>query len=392
MAKLLLSCDEYIYRHNGKYYAGNESRKEFLTRYLRVFDSVRYVLRCIDEAELKQGRALMDESNVEIVPVPIFHGPVQYAKNYFNVRRSVKNVVDGCDAAVMRLPSTVAQMISGDILAARIPYAVEVVFDAKDGAETSENIVEKVLWNIIHRKMTKLCASADGVSCVTERYLQKRYFSVKDGHFTSHYSTLALDKSFCTSPRLYPSKNVLTIAHVDMQLELNGRKGTRQVIDAVSLLKQNGIIVNVIFAGENRNNNMQRIIEYAQSVGVHDQVSCPGFLSRSELSVLLDYSDLFVLPTKAEGLPRVIIEAMAKGLPVVTTPASGNPELIAEQYLVGYKDVNAMAQKIGELVTSKEAYEHASRENYEKSLEYAPEILQNRRDAFYSELLKRCDL
>ena len=391
MAKLLVSCDEYIYRVNGKYYAANESRKEFLCRYLRVFDCVKYVLRCIEEPELKPGRALMEGNRIEFVPVPIFHGPIQYAKNYFKVRRSVKNVVNGCDAAILRLPSTVAQLISGDVLKSRIPYAVEVVFDAKDGADTSESILEKILWKIIHHKMTKLCYNADGVSCVTEKYLQQRYFSKKANHFTSHYSTLALDKSFCTSPRQFPEKDILTIAHVDMQLELNGRKGTRQVIDALSLLKNRGIFVNVVFAGEDRGNSKEIIMEYAASVGVDKQVSCPGFLSRAELGSLLDRSDLFVLPTKAEGLPRVIIEAMAKGLPVVTTPASGNPELIREEYLVDYKDVEGMAQKIAELVMSKDAYERASKSNYNKSLEYAPDILQNRRDIFYSGLLKLCN-
>ena len=109
------------------------------------------------------------------------------------------------------------------------------------------------------------------------------------------------------------------------------------------------------------------------------------------MSSFLDNSDLFVLPTKAEGLPRVIIEAMAKGLPVVTTPASGNPELIENKYLVEYSDVEGLAHKIEELVTFKEAYEKASRVNFEKSLEYAPDILQTRRDKFYVELLRRCN-
>ena len=391
MAKLLLSCDEYVYRVNGKYYAGNESRKEFLTRYLRIFDSVRYVLRCIDEKELKPGRALLEDNRIEISPVPIFHGPIQYAKNYLKVKRSVREVVKGCDAAILRLPSTIAQLISGDVLKSKIPYAVEIVFDAKDGAETSSNFIEKILWEIIHRKMVTLCSRADGVSCVTEKYLQQRYFSKKHNHFTSHYSTLALDKSFCTSPRRFPEKETLTIAHVDMQLELNGRKGSRQVLDAVALLNKRGIKVNVIFAGEDRGRNEQSIVSYADSVGIRDQVTCPGFLSRTELSALLDNSDLFVLPTKAEGLPRVIIEAMSKGLPVVTTPASGNPELIGDQFLVDYKDVEGMAQKIFDLVTSADIYELASQRNYDKSLEYAPDILQARRDKFYSELLKRCN-
>ena len=90
-------------------------------------------------------------------------------------------------------------------------------------------------------------------------------------------------------------------------------------------------------------------------------------------------------------MPRVIIEAIAKGLPTVTTPASGNPELIPAHYLVDFYDVDTLANRIEELVTSKEEYEKASKENYEHSLQYEASILQDRRDEFYRALKNRTD-
>lgn len=131
-------------------------------------------------------------------------------------------------------------------------------------------------------------------------------------------------------------------------------------------------------------------MEYAKEYGIDGQVTCPGFLSRSELDNFLEKSDLFVLPTKAEGLPRVIIEAIAKGLPTVTTPASGNPELISKEWLVDFDDVDGYAEKIKSLVQDKELYERVSRENYNHSMKYESSILQERRDQFYSRLRKLC--
>lgn len=389
MAKLLISCDDYIFRHRGRYYFKNREWADFYQRYLRVFDALRIVNRCIDEEELKPGRIAADDPRIEIRPLPIFHGPAQYLTRYAATGRAMRGAVEGCDAALLRLPSTVAQRLSRQVLRKGIPYAVEVVFDACDGAETASNPAEKLLWRIIDRQMRRICAGADGVSCVTEHYLQRRYFSVRPGHFESHYSTLALDRSFFSAPRKYPARRPMRIAHVDMQLSLHGRKGTDIILQALAELKRRGIVVEVRFAGDDWDHSTERIAAYARKLGIGGQVSFPGFLSRQQLNDFLDDSDLFVLPTKAEGLPRVIIEAMAKALPTVTTPASGNPELIPEHYLVGFSDVAALAERIEELTENPEAYERASAENFENSLQYEASILQERRDGFYRSLLQK---
>lgn len=390
MAKLLLSCDDYIFRHDSKYYFKNQEWHDFYYRYLRVFENLRICNRVIDEDNLSTTRILVDDPRIEIHPLPIFHGPIQYAKKYFTIGRAMASVVDGCDAAILRLPSTVAQRLSKQVIAAGIPFATEIVFDAKDGADTSNNIIEKILWLIINKQMRTTCAKADGVSCVTAHYLQQHYYSIKPDHFVNNYSTLSLDKNFFTSPRKYPNKKVMTIAHVDLQIGLHSRKGTDIIIQALAKLKkEKGIIVNVNFAGDDWDNSTEQILKYAKEQGVYGQVSCPGYLNRSQLSEFLDKSDLFVLPTKAEGLPRVIIEAIAKGLPTITTPASGNPELIPAEYLVGFHDVKTLAQKIEKLVTDKTAYEKASIDNFNHSLQYEGSILQERRDGFYTMLKAR---
>jgi glycosyltransferase involved in cell wall biosynthesis len=387
MSKLLISCDDYIFRHNGKFYFKSQEWHDFYQRYLRVFEELRIANRVIDEPELKKGRVLLDDPRIEIHPLPIFHGPVEYAKTYFSAGRAMNNAVVGCDAAILRLPSTVAQRISKQVIKAGIPYATEVVFDACDGADTANNLFERALWRIIDHQMRGTCAKADGVACVTEKYLQRRYFSIKPNHFESNYSTLNLDKSFFTSARRFPDKQILTIAHVDLQIGLHSRKGTDIIIQALGKLKkEKGIIVNVKFAGDDWDNSTEKILNYAKEHGIEGQVECVGLLSRAELTAFLDDADLFVLPTKAEGLPRVIIEAIAKGLPTITTPASGNPELISADYLVPFYDVETLAQMIESLVTNKEEYECVSKDNYEHSLQYEGSILQGRRDEFYGKL------
>ena len=386
MSKLLLSCDDTIYCCDGKFYAANQEGYDFFQRYLRIFEELRIVCRCKEENPIKSTRVVLDDNCIDVVRITDFHRPKQYALKYFQVGREIKGAVKGCDRAVFRLPSTVAFRVWKIFRKTGLPYACEIVYDAKDGVSASTNVVNKLLWVKIHNDMQKACFKAVGVSCVTEHYLQQRYFTkVKDG-FSSHYSSLSLDKSFYTSARSFPTNKTLGIAHVAKQVAFNGRKGINQIIEALAILKGKGVVVNATFAGKDYNGGIEKLKQYAASLEVGNQVHFPGFISRTELSELLDKSDLYVMPTKAEGLPRVIIEAMAKGLPCISSPVSGNPELLSSHYLVEYYNVETLAERIRELASDKEAYEKASSENYLNSLKYEASLLQERRDAFYYQL------
>lgn len=386
MTKLLMSCDEYVYMHDGRYYAGNQERFDFFERYLRVFDSLKLVLRCEEEKELKKGRVpLNQDPRIEFIPVPMFHGPKDYAKKYFAVGKVLNNVIDDCDAAILRLPSTVAMRIGKQVLRKGVPYACEVVFDPEDFWKCLTGI-NRIAWKRVDKQMRYLCAKADGVSCVTEHYLQRHYYPTKPDAFTSNYSSLSLPAEFYLSNREFPKHKPFVIAHTANQIEFDGRKGHVEIVKSISLLKQKGIDVVVRFAGKDYFGGVDRLNALAKELNVLDNVQFLGFLSREELDNALNESDIYVMPTRAEGLPRVIIEAMAKGLPCITTPVSGNPELIDEHFLVPYEDINTLADRIEELCIDTDLYEKTSLINFERSKKYEASILQKKRDEFYKKL------
>ena len=389
MAKLLMSCDDYVYCYKGKYYAGSQDKYEFYQRYLRVFDELRLVTRCVMGKDLNRSRVELSDRRIEYIPVPFFSGPKQYAKQYFKIGRLLRSITNGCDAAILRLPSTIGQRVCGKVMKAGIPYATEIVYDAKDGFENGTKLVNKLLWCIIHHQMQTSCTTARGVSCVTEHYLQQHYFSMLPNAFTSHYSSLALPKEFYTAPRKYPHKDIFTIAHVSNQVQFNGRKGFNEIIRAIKILKDRNVYVQLNFIGPDYQDGTALLSDFARSLGVEDRIHFMGWASRQQLSDYLDSSDLYVMPTTSEGLPRVIIEAMAKGLPCITTPVSGNPELITGHFLVDYNDISTLADRIEELKNDKKLYELTSSDNFSRSLQYEESILEKRRDEFYTQL-KNC--
>lgn len=385
--RLLLTVDDTIILHDGLYYAKNDERDEFYRRYLRVFEDVTIVCRCREEETLGEGRILLPES-IQIIGVPSYSGPVEYAKKYFSIGRTLRGVTRDCDAAILRLPSTVGQRVGHMVLKRKLPYAVEVVADAHDFCLAAHSVFHKFLWLIIDCQQRYFCHHADGVSCVTESYLQHRYYTKRENGFTGSYSSLSLLDSFYSHAREYPHRP-LRICHVANQVSCDNRKGHKELIDAVSVLNERGQFPEVYIVGSDYHGGINSLKKYINEKKVRSKVVFSGYLSRSGLSEMLDQTDVFVFPTNAEGLPRVVIEAMAKGLPCVSHRVSGVPELIEDRFLTKIGDSTGIADRVQHLIEDPALYESTSRRNFEKSKEYRADLLQPRRDCFYKQLKAR---
>lgn len=386
--RVLLSGDEYCCRYNGDFYISDHSQV-FLNRYLASFETISVVFRTMEVksiGELGKYKNKVTDSRVRMCYVPFFRGPIQYAKQYFKVKRAAKKAVQGCDIAILRLPSTIAFAVLSECQKHALPYATEIVYDCKDGYETAGGKIEYLLWKTLHKKQVKACNNAIGVSCVTAHYLQQRYFPSSEDAVTSHYSSIEMPPEFLFQARVFPQKDLFSIIHVANQVQFNGRKGHNELIAALAKVRQSGINAQVVFVGEDYCNGLSLLKEYARSLGVEDFVVFTGFLTRKQLREALLSADISVLPTKAEGLPRVIIEAMALGLPCITTPVSGNPELIDKEFLVDYNDVDGIADGIKKLLSNKKLYEQTSKTNFDRSVEYTTDVLNPRRTEFYNKL------
>lgn len=243
------------------------------------------------------------------------------------------------------------------------------------------------VWLIIQQQQ-EACKNADGAAYVTEYSLQNEYPATKEKHFTSYYSSVELSDDFYGSERKFPDTSPFVLCHVASTIKGN-RKGHRTVIRVIERLTQEGYPVEIRFAGKGE--SVRELKQLAQDLQIEDRVKFVGFLTKYELKELLLDADLMLFPTKVEGLPRALIEAMATGLPCLSTPVSGIPELLPDDLLFPKDDVTGFTQKIAEIMNAPEVYESLSKEAFEKSKEYALEILEKRRNSFYNQLNNRID-
>ncbi|MBI4518856.1 MAG: glycosyltransferase family 4 protein [Deltaproteobacteria bacterium] len=131
---------------------------------------------------------------------------------------------------------------------------------------------------------------------------------------------------------------------------LERRKGHRFLIEAISRLPPlPGPPARFVFCGSG--SQQPALAAQVRAAGLADRVLLAGFAGN--MPEVLAAADLFVLPSLAEGLPVVLMEAMAAKLPVIATAVSGTPEIVADGVngrLVPPADPAALARVLTELL------------------------------------------
>jgi len=96
----------------------------------------------------------------------------------------------------------------------------------------------------------------------------------------------------------------------------------------------------------------------AQELGIHDRVHFLGWQSREQLIEQYRWSNLFLFPSRHEGMPNAVLEAMASGLPVVASRIAGSEELVVDGetgLLFPSEDVDILRSALRKLLTDASA-------------------------------------
>ncbi|MCE9607380.1 MAG: glycosyltransferase [Planctomycetia bacterium] len=131
------------------------------------------------------------------------------------------------------------------------------------------------------------------------------------------------------------------------------RKGLEVLLDAVSLLKREGIDIRLRAVGRFETSAYERSI-HAQvaRLGLGEQIEWRGF--RGDVAAEFAAMDLFVLPSLfGEGLPMVVLEAMSYGVPVIGTRVEGIPEALradVDGLIAEPGDARSLAERISSVI------------------------------------------
>src|SRR5699024_11363288 len=196
---------------------------------------------------------------------------------------------------------------------------VEFVMGA-DSFFNRKNKLLNFLNRLVDKEAQRLCIRANGVSYVTEDILQSKYpsHSIKyietKNHFHTNYSTIDLhdEHYYNKNWKLHDEPKVFNITHIGYMD--SDRKGHEILIRAIQEVIKEGYHVKMTFIGDGL--LMPIFKKLASDLNLSSSIIFYGATNNSyEITQILKDSHSFVLPSKSEGLPRAIIEAMATGNP-----------------------------------------------------------------------------
>ncbi len=130
---------------------------------------------------------------------------------------------------------------------------------------------------------------------------------------------------------------------------LGRRKGIFDLLEAFARARALHPDMRLVIGG---NGEVEAATRRARELGLDDAVRFEGWVGPARKAELLDAADIYVLPSYNEGLPMSVLEAMAYGLPVITTDVGGLPELVTDGVhgrMIRPGDVAALTAAILEL-------------------------------------------
>jgi glycosyltransferase involved in cell wall biosynthesis len=402
--KLIVTLDfRFTRTPDGQIWSRTTYSLPFWGRYLKVFDGVKIVARAEhkDSVDLRYRPVL--GPGVEFVEAPYYLGPWQYVQVRNRVREVVRSAMSADDAVLCRVGSRLATDLMPVLWKRRRPYGLEVGGDPYEAFAPGavKHPLRPFFRYLSTRALKQQCAHAAAVSYVTERALQRNYpartdglavavsdadlqatyFSAAPRVFTTSYSSTDLSPDdYARRPKEYSSPIHPRLVFVGSLEQMY--KGQDVLIRAVSLLSRRACPVKLSIIGDGR--HRCELEGLARSLSLNGAVRFLGELPagiaiRSEL----DNSSLMVLPSRTEGLPRVVVEAMARGLPCIATSVGGIPELLHPDDLVPPNNPQALADKIYEVISDPLRLSQMSARNLDKAQEFRPEVLEKRRTEFY---------
>lgn len=384
MSDVNIYLEERFVNFKGSYYSLVYDNI-FWERYLNVFDRVKVIARVnyIDKIEdLPKGYKKVKNYKVEFISLPYYKGLIQGIIVVPLLFFYIIKVVYKSENNILRLPGIISIITGLLSLIIGRKFAVELVGDPYDVFSSGVGGKLSPLLRIIFTFFTKyLIRKANAVSYVTEKVMQERYPALENT-FCTHYSSICLEENVFDKKNIRKkiNKNKCQILLVGSLEQMY--KGFDIAVEAINILEfKSKIILHIVGDGFYK----ESLIKLIEEKELKKNVIFHGKVAREDIFSLMEKVDIFIMPSRTEGLPRALLEAMAKGLPAIGSNIGGIPELLNNNWIFKSEDYKDLAEKITELYYSNNIQD-ISESNMLKAKEFQSSILEIRRNKFYSVL------
>ena len=352
----------------GKVYSTGGLSEEALSRYTENFGKLVVIARILEEHEGNSKYSEIKNKNIAI-------------KNGYKLGTlGIKNEIREADCVIVRMPSFLGKKaikISKDMKKKCIVELVACPWDSLWNHSIKGKIVAPYM-TIVTKKIIR---DAKYVIYVTNEFLQKRYPTKGESVNCSNVVLTKFD-DFVLARRIERIKSnkekiiIGTIAAIDVK-----HKGQQFIIEALGKLKKEGINnYEYQLVGSGNNNYLKKI---CKKYNVEDEVKFLESKPHNEIFNWLENIDIYVQPSRQEGLPRALIEAMSMGVPAFGAKTGGIPELIHNELI--FSNTKNNIEEICNILKSfnNEKLIEEAKKNYNIAKIYDKNLIDKRRNNFF---------
>lgn len=360
--------------------AHNAAAYERWLPYREAFTRIAIVGRLSHDAVGDDGE-LVEGPGVEVRALPAYSGVAGLLRTLPALRRLIGGLGDRDAVFIGRIPEPLSILLSARARQARARFVTVLVIDpAQLGRGLWPGNRGRVAGRVLAGVTRRVIARSAAVVYVTRSWLQARYPGRPGTPTLSRSNVVLPDAAFVASPRSNLTA-LRTVRLVSIGTMGSESKGFDVMCRVVRILVDRGLDVRLTVLGGGSALPHTRAVAAAE--GVDGRIEFTGHVDGAdEVRRLLDAADVYVTTSRAEGLSRAAIEAMARGLPVVSTRAGGIEEVLDPADLAALDDAEAIAARIAELSTSAVERAEASARNLRVAHEIADSADPARLTAF----------
>lgn len=384
MKLLYVSDHKFVRKKNGDIYTTGQMNEQYFYKFKEIFDSVTVIGLCEEENESNKLKIIeklnLDSDFVRYIFIEVSRKKIDRIKALLNIRKKVSALIEHYDRIATKAPSIVNGFVTKLSKKHNVPLLIEVVgcpFDAFWNHSIKGKIIAPIIWSIVKYAIK----NASFVMYVTNEFLQNRYPSKGQSIGCSDVSLpplnqIILEKRINKIKEMDLEKDTIilgTIGAVNIPY-----KGQKYVIKAIYKLNKIGKKFEYYLVGGGDYTKLKKLVEKYK---LNDKVKFLGSMSHENIFSFLDEIDIYIQPSKVEGLPRALIEAISRGCPALGSNVGGIPELLKEEFIFKKGSVRDIFNILKNL--DKDSLIKVAKYNFEKAKEFDRNILKEKRNIFY---------
>jgi glycosyltransferase involved in cell wall biosynthesis len=314
---------------------------------------------------------------------------LKFSRGYYGALTAIparfwrlRTIVRDHDAVVLHTPSDLGALACFWARWCGIPYGLDVRGDQSVNTQyLRERGTPVARLTASTFRLLFAWVRARAVSAIYVSHELGERFPLASGHPVSVYSDVRIPKEWFSAPRDYTSRQqpwkICSVGRLESQ---KGYAYLLEACAAIARIDRSLFTLELIGKGP-----LERDLrEQAHALGISDLVTLRGFVQWGPaLFQILQQSDLFVLPSITEGMPRAAIEAMACGLPVIASAVGGLPEILPDKCLVPPANSTALADRLVEILRHPEDLTQMSRQSCQQAAAFHPDFLRRGKQDFY---------